>query len=86
MDLSLLRKEIDEIDDELIPLLIRRMEVCERVAEYKLKNGISVLNKGREQEILNKAGEKSGEYSDEIKAIFTAIMDSSKKLQNKKMQ
>ena len=37
MDLSDLRKEIDEIDEQLIPLLVKRMKVAEKVAEYKIQ-------------------------------------------------
>ena len=44
MDLSQLRNEIDEIDDELVPFLLKRMDVSRRVAEYKVANNIPVLN------------------------------------------
>ena len=36
MDLLGLRKEIDEIDEQLIPLLLKRMGISQKVAEYKL--------------------------------------------------
>ena len=42
MDLLELRKEIDEIDDELIPLLLKRMSVSEKVAKYKVERGMPV--------------------------------------------
>lgn len=48
MDLLELRKEIDEIDDELIPLLLKRMSVSEKVAKYKVERGMPVLNSERE--------------------------------------
>ncbi len=83
MDLSELRKEIDEIDEQLIPLLIRRMKVAEDVAEYKVKNNIPVLNSTREQEILDKVGEKCGKYGDTIKTIYCATMDASRAIQHK---
>jgi monofunctional chorismate mutase len=53
MDLLELRKEIDEIDDELIPLLLKRMSVSEKVAKYKVERGMPVLNSEREQQILD---------------------------------
>ena len=43
MDLLELRKEIDEIDDELIPLLLKRMSVSEKVAKYKVERGMPYL-------------------------------------------
>ena len=44
MDLLDLRKRIDEIDSKLIPLFIERMGISKEVAEYKVKNGMPVLN------------------------------------------
>ena len=83
MDLSELRKEIDEIDEQLIPLLIKRMEISGKVAQYKVERGIPVLNAGREQEILDKVEEKCGDYGDTIKTVFSATMDASRALQHK---
>ena len=83
MDLKDLRNEIDEIDSQLIPLLQRRMGVSKKVAEYKVKNGIPVLNEQREQEILDNVCEKCGEQGEIIKTIFAATMDASRALQHK---
>ena len=83
MDLKDLRNEIDEIDSQLIPLLQRRMGVSKKVAEYKVKNGIPVLNEQREQEILDNVCEKCGEHGEIIKTIFAATMDASRALQHK---
>ncbi|MBQ9228473.1 MAG: chorismate mutase [Eubacterium sp.] len=83
MDLQELRKEIDEIDDALIPLLLRRMEVSRQVAEYKVKRGIPVLDQQREQAILDDVAAKCGEQGDAVKTIFSATMDASRALQHK---
>lgn len=83
MDLVELRKQIDKIDSQLIPLLLDRMEVARGVAEYKVKNGIPVLNEKREQEILDNVAEKCGEQGDAIKTVFSSIMDASRALQHK---
>lgn len=40
MDLLGLRKQIGEIDNELIPLLLKRMSVSEQVAQYKAERGM----------------------------------------------
>ncbi|MBR1763545.1 MAG: prephenate dehydratase [Eubacterium sp.] len=82
-DLSQLRKEIDEVDSKLLPLLVKRMEIACDVADYKVKNNIPVLNSGREQEILDKVEEECGEYGGEIKTVYSAIMDASRALQHK---
>ena len=81
MDLTELRKEIDSVDEELIPLLVRRMKLSEQVAEYKLGNGIPVMNGEREREILAKVAERSGDTGDAVKAVYAAILEASRALQ-----
>ena len=83
MDLKELRNQIDEIDDQLIPLLMKRMDIAKEVAKYKVEHGIPVLNAEREQQILDSVGEKCGEQGDAIKTIFSATMDASRALQHK---
>ncbi len=83
MDLIGLRKEIDKIDEQLIPLLLKRMEVAKGVAQYKVERGIPVLNEEREQQILDNVGEKCGEQGEAIKTVFAATMDASRALQHK---
>lgn len=83
MDLLELRKEIDKIDSELIPLLLKRMSISEKVAQYKVERGIPVLNEEREQEILNNVAARCGEQGETIKTVFSATMDASRALQHK---
>ena len=83
MDLLSLRKQIDEIDDQLIPLLMKRMDIAKEVAAYKVEHSIPVLNAEREQEILDSVAAKCGEQGEAIKTIFSATMDVSRALQHK---
>lgn len=83
MDLLDLRKEIDNIDEQLIPLLLKRMSISEQVARYKVERGIPVLNAEREQQILDNVAEKCGTQGDTIKTVFSATMDASRALQHK---
>jgi len=53
-ELDYLRKEINEIDESLVNLFKKRMGIVSKVAEYKIKNSMKVLDKGREEEIINK--------------------------------
>ena len=48
------RKEIDKIDEEMIKLFERRMEVCRDVADYKLKTGKPVLDRKRELKVRHR--------------------------------
>ncbi len=83
MDLLELRKQIDEIDDKLIPLLEKRMEVVAQVAEYKAQHGIPVLNEQREKEILDGIKAKCGGDGEAIATVFAAIMKTSREKQHR---
>ena len=50
MDLKELRKEIDAVDQELVALFERRMEISEKFAAFKKENGIPVRDEAREKE------------------------------------
>ena len=41
-----LRGELDRLDEQIIALYERRMEVCSCVADYKIKNGKSTIGSG----------------------------------------
>ncbi len=50
--LDLLRHTIDEIDEDLIHLLKKRLDVCESIGEYKKANSMTVFQLQRWMEIL----------------------------------
>ena len=56
MDLDQIRKDIDQIDQELVALLERRMVCVGQIVKYKEQQGIPVLDQGREREVLEKVG------------------------------
>ena len=80
-DLSEIRTEINEIDDELIKLFKRRMDCAKDVGIYKKANNIPVLNQKREDEILADVRSKGGEYGDAARLLYTNIMELSRALQ-----
>ena len=51
-----LRQEIDELDNELIDLLAKRMKVCRSIGEYKKESGMTIVQTRRYSEILDKRG------------------------------
>lgn len=83
MELDDIRGKIDEIDSELLPLFIRRMECAEKVAEIKAEKGIPVLNEEREREILDCVSKKAGRYAGETRTLFSGIMSMSRDVQHK---
>jgi chorismate mutase len=50
--LEQLRNQIDSIDFQLIELVASRMEISEKMGEYKFKNNVAVLQMERWLEIL----------------------------------
>lgn len=48
MDLSIYRKQIDEIDEQLVKLLADRFKVTQKVGEYKKLNNLRAVDPDRE--------------------------------------
>ncbi|MBR5614664.1 MAG: prephenate dehydratase [Clostridia bacterium] len=83
-DLEILRKKIDEIDSQLLPLFLSRMECSAGVAEYKRANNMPVLDKQREKQILeNKIEKVSNELKIPVYDFFSTIMKISRVAQAK---
>lgn len=83
MNLENLRQEIDILDSQLLALLQQRMQITAQVAEYKIANGLPVLNAAREQEILDRVAASSRLYGDGMKLVFSSIMDVSRANQHR---
>ena len=84
MDLNELRQQINRIDDELLDLFTRRMDLASQVAEYKRENDLPILQPAREREILKKAADKAGpELGGYARVLFSMLMELSKSYQNK---
>jgi len=83
MDLSILRKQLDEIDSQIVKLYEDRMEICAQVAEYKIETGKKVFDKAREEEKLAKVRSLThNEFNCYgVTELFEQIMSMSRKLQ-----
>lgn len=53
-DLSRLRQQIDELDDQLLELLAKRMRVSREIGTFKKEHSMAVVQTGRYDEILQK--------------------------------
>ena len=51
-----LRHQIDELDNQLMELLAKRMRVCREIGQYKKEHNMTVLQTQRYKEILDKRG------------------------------
>ena len=79
MDLNELRHEINQIDDEILNLFLRRMAVAGQVADYKREHDLPILQPAREREILKKVADKAGaDMSGYARVLFSMLMELSK--------
>ena len=83
LDLQECRKKIDKIDEEILQLFQKRMEICEDVAAYKIKTGKKVLDPEREkQKIETLKGRADSEFNAlGVQELFQQIMAISRKRQ-----
>jgi monofunctional chorismate mutase len=85
MDLNELRKEIDQIDDELVRLFTQRMEVSARIADYKKENGLPILMPQREAEKLRCVAQKAGpELAQYTKVLYSMLFELSRGYQSQR--
>lgn len=78
--LAALRSEIDDIDDELLQLLARRMNVSSQIGEHKKQHGLTVVQMDRWKQILQehlKTGAELGLSEELIEKVFEAIHQAS---------
>ena len=78
--INLMRKQIDELDNQLMELLAKRMKVCREIGEYKKEHNMTVLQTSRYNEILNKRGAQGslwGMAPNFIKTVFEAVHEES---------
>jgi chorismate mutase len=52
--LAELRNQIDKIDDQIIQKMAERMGIVEKIGTYKRDSGVTILQVGRWDEILQK--------------------------------
>ncbi|MBO5061074.1 MAG: bifunctional 3-deoxy-7-phosphoheptulonate synthase/chorismate mutase type II [Prevotella sp.] len=75
-----LRKQIDELDNQLMELLAKRMRVCREIGQYKKEHNMTVLQTGRYNEILDKRGAQGtlcGMDPKFVKEIFESVHEES---------
>lgn len=78
--LEALRKQIDELDNQLLELLAKRMRVCREIGTYKKEHNLTVVQTARYTEILDKRGAQAslcGMTDSFIRDIFEHIHEES---------
>lgn len=83
MDLSDYRKQINEIDAQLVKLFEQRMEVSKNIAAYKKEHDLPTRDPKREEEVLQKhSKEVKPELSIYCYEFFEKLMQLSRDYQN----
>ena len=75
-----LRHQIDELDNQLMDLLSKRMRVCREIGQYKKEHNMTILQAARYNEILEKRGAQGvlcGMSSEFTAKVFEEIHEES---------
>ena len=52
------RKIINEVDQQMAELFVRRMRAAEMVAQYKQAHGMPILDAAREEEVIRSGAQR----------------------------
>ncbi|MBR6451148.1 MAG: chorismate mutase [Lachnospiraceae bacterium] len=85
MELKECREQLDGIDRQILDLFMRRMEVCDDVADYKIRHDLPVLDAAREEQKLAALREAAGSFEDQdaVEELFAKIMELSRRRQER---
>lgn len=75
-----MRKQIDELDNNLLEILAERMKLCREIGQYKKEHNITVVQPQRYNEILDKRSKQGilgGMDESFIRQVFEAIHEES---------
>lgn len=75
-----LRHQIDDLDNQLMDLLSKRMRVCREIGQYKKEHNMTVFQSARYSEILDKRGAQGslcGMSDDFVRFVFEKIHEES---------
>lgn len=84
-ELAQIRRELDEIDREMVKLFERRMTLCREVARTKLAQGKPVLDASREAQVLESRAAMLADatLTEAVRALYREMMALSRQEQEK---
>ena len=86
LDLEKIRGMINGIDDEIVELYKKRLALCDEVAEYKISTGKAVLDRSREDKIIERLTEKVAEKDKgAVAGLYKRIFEISRARQSAKV-
>lgn len=82
-----LRLKINDLDQKILDLVIDRLDLVREIGRIKAKNGIGIIDKTREEEIIKKltteAGIK-GVKPETVKKVWNVLMEISYEVEERK--
>ena len=85
MDLKELRSEIDKIDDELVRLFCKRMDISAEIADFKKANDLPIFVPSREREKLLDVAAKAGpEMDNYTRVLYSMLFELCRSYQSKR--
>ncbi len=80
-----LRRDIDEVDREILQLLARRMQLVLQVGDYKRKHHLAVYDPERERRMLERLANHSPAplSAESARRIFERLIDESRSLEQR---
>ncbi|MHC1719505.1 MAG: chorismate mutase [Clostridiaceae bacterium] len=87
-ELTKLRIEINEIDEKIVELFKKRMQVVEKIARCKIANTMEVLDESREESVIRKHTESIEDplLKEDVKELLRAMIkisrDAQKEIKN----
>lgn len=83
-NLTELRRQIDDVDHELLAILAKRMRISKEIGQYKKEHSMPILQSARYDEVIEKGmiqGGIMGMSSDFVKKLLVAIHEESVRVQ-----
>ena len=81
MSLDELRKEIEDIDQEIVELIARRTYVADTIAQVKEQQGLPTTDESQEEAVMDRASENADQFDVDrnlVKAIFRLLIELNK--------
>jgi len=77
-EIAPLRTEIDRLNEELLDKLRERVDVALRIAEVKKRHGVPVVDRAREEKVLDRVGGVAADRGLDpvaVRRVFRAVID-----------
>ncbi len=87
MDLLDYRRQMDEIDNQLVELFQKRMNLAGEIAAYKKEKGLPILDAGREREKIKAVCSRvSPDMRNFTSVLYSSLFELSRSYQSQQMQ